>query len=109
MQKSVFCQVYEELKKLKIDLPQQFEYYKREMLIELFKTESNHDLSKQYGNPIVVQLDIKFKRCKEDLQLCINQSMLNDEEINTKPIIESLRDYLLFFFSNYRELEPEES
>lgn len=35
--------------------------------------------------------------------------MLNDEEINTKPIIESLRDYLLFFFSNYRELESEES
>lgn len=35
--------------------------------------------------------------------------MLNDEEINTKPIIESLRDYLLFFFSNYRQLEAEES
>lgn len=27
----------------------------------------------------------------------------------TKPIIESLRDYLLFFFSNYTALEHEES
>lgn len=39
MQKSAFFQVYDELKKMKVELPQQFLYYKRDMLVELWKTE----------------------------------------------------------------------
>lgn len=35
--------------------------------------------------------------------------MLNDEEVLAKPIIEKLREYLIFFFSKYRELETEET
>lgn len=34
--------------------------------------------------------------------------MLNDGEVNTKAIVDSLRNFLLYFFSNYRQLEHEE-
>ena len=56
-----------------------------------------------------MELNERFKGCKEQIEETINESILNDEEVLMKPIIERLRDFLIFFFSKYRELEEYEN
>lgn len=38
MQKSAFSQVYEELKKQSIEFPQEFSFYKKEQLVNLWSS-----------------------------------------------------------------------
>lgn len=107
MPKSSFSQVYEEMRKLKIPLPTEFAYYKKENLINLWKEEKVPE--RNTDNQILNELNNKFRICKDQIETTINESVLNDEEVLVKPISDKLREFLIYFFSKYRELEREET
>ena len=60
-------------------------------------------------SPLISELFDKFTECKALIEEKINEAVLNEEEIYLKSVTEKLRDFLLAFFSKYKNLEVETS
>jgi predicted AlkP superfamily phosphohydrolase/phosphomutase len=109
--KSQFSEAYEDLKKMKVDLPKNYEFYKSEKLA-LGLWGDREDASEEFikneeMSPLISELSAKFNDCKAHIEEKINEAVLNEEEIYLKSIVEKLRDFLLAFFSKYKSLEVE--